>query len=269
MSARDYEPELRVAREAALAAGEIIARYAGGERESWEKSEDSPVTHADLEANTAIVSRLAKAFPDDAILSEETADSEERLSRERVWIVDPLDGTKEFIAGIPEYAVAIALAVAGIPTVGVVYQPQTRECFWGATGRGAWLDGMRLRVSQVQSLAESTMLSSRTEMSRGQVDRFRDWFREIRPVGSVALKLAHTAAARGDLWISMAPKSEWDVCASHLLVREAGGVFVTLDDGERRYNQSDVLLQPVMAAGPAALVEEIRSRRAGACSTPS
>ena len=146
----------------------------------------------------------------------------------------------------------------------MVYQPQTRECFWGAAGRGAWLGDRRLRISRAARLEDAVMLSSRTEMSRGQVDCYRDWFCEVRPVGSVALKLAYAAAARGDLWISMAPKSEWDVCAGDLLVREAGGVLVTLDAGERRYNQRDVLLQPVMAAGPAALVDELRRRRGSA-----
>ncbi len=260
MTVVSYERELAVAREAALAAGEIIARYAAGPRESWDKAEDSPVTHADLEANEAIVSRLAAAFPEDWILSEETADSPERAERERVWIVDPLDGTKEFIAGIPEYAVSIALVVAGTPVVGVVYQPETRECFAGASGLGAWLGEQRLHVSQAAELSRSVMLSSRTEMGRGQVDQFSDWFAEVRPVGSVALKLAFTAAARGDVWISMAPKSEWDVCAGHLLVREAGGVFLTLKGGERSYNQADVLLHPMMAAGPAQLIEQIAQR---------
>jgi myo-inositol-1(or 4)-monophosphatase len=96
------------------------------------------------------------------------------------------------------------------------------------------------------------------------MDGVQDWFAEVRPVGSVALKLAFTAAARGDVWISMAPKSEWDVCAGHLLVREAGGVFLTLKEGERVYNQRDILLHPVMAAGPEALIDEIRARRGGA-----
>ena len=261
MTSPSYAREIAAAREAAVAAGEAIARHAEGSRESWDKAEGSPVTQADLDANHAIERVLGGAFPDDAILSEETADSPGRLDAERVWIVDPLDGTKEFIRRIPEFAVSIALAEEGRPVVGVVYQPVTRECFWAVRGGGSYLDDERIGVSKAAHLEDSVMLSSRTEMSRGQVDELRDWFRELRPVGSVALKLAYVAAARGDVWISMAPKSEWDVCAGHLLVTEAGGVFVTLEDGERSYNQRDVLLQPVMAAGPAPLVDEIRARR--------
>jgi myo-inositol-1(or 4)-monophosphatase len=252
--------ELEVARDAALAAGEVIARHAEGDRESWEKAEDNPVTKADLEANGAILEILGAGFPDDAILSEETVDSEKRRRAERVWIVDPLDGTKEFIARIPEFAVSVALAVRGEPVVGVVYQPLDRECFWAARGSGGHRNGERLRVSSARALEQCVLLSSRTEMSRGQVDPYKEWFQEVRPVGSVALKLAWIAAGRGDLWISAAPKNEWDVCAGDLLVREAGGVFLTLEEGPRRYNQADTLLRPLMAAGPPHLVQLLRDQ---------
>jgi myo-inositol-1(or 4)-monophosphatase len=254
---------MQVAREAALAAGQIISRYAGGERESWEKGEDSPVTHADLEANRAILTLIRDAFPDDAILSEETRDSETRLGAERVWIVDPLDGTKEFIARIPEFAVSVALALRGEPVVGVVYQPLDGECFTASRGSGSRLNGERLRVSELTRLDECRVIASRTEISRSQLAPYEEWFREVRPVGSVALKLAWIAAGRGDLWISAAPKSEWDVCAGDVLVREAGGLFSTLERGIREYNQRNVLLQPPMVAGPAPLVKgfEERSRR--------
>jgi myo-inositol-1(or 4)-monophosphatase len=231
--------ELEVARDAALAAGEVIARHAEGNRESWEKAEDNPVTKADLEANGAILEILGAGFPDDAIL---------------------LDGTKEFIARIPEFAVSVALAVRGEPVVGVVYQPLDRECFWAARGSGGHRNGERLRVSSARALEQCVLLSSRTEMSRGQVDPYKEWFQEVRPVGSVALKLAWIAAGRGDLWISAAPKNEWDVCAGDLLVREAGGVFLTLEEGPRRYNQADTLLRPLMAAGPPHLVQLLRDQ---------
>jgi myo-inositol-1(or 4)-monophosphatase len=250
----DLEREAVAARAAAAAAGSVIARFASGPRSSWEKAEDSPVTQADLAANLAIRNVLHDAFPGDPILSEETRDSPERLRAERLWIVDPLDGTKEFIEGIPEFAVSIALAVRGEPVVGAVLQPTTQECFWGAAGEGAWFGERRLRVSDAARLEDCRMLSSRTEMKRGQLERESRWFREVVPVGSVALKLALVAAARADFWLSVAPKSEWDVCAGDLLVREAGGVFVTLAAGPRVYNRPDVLLAPPMAAGSPALV---------------
>ncbi|MCP4007126.1 MAG: 3'(2'),5'-bisphosphate nucleotidase CysQ [bacterium] len=255
-----YEREVEAAREAALAAGEVVARHSRGDRRSWNKAEDSPVTQADLEANEAILAVLRRCFPDDAVLSEETRDSPERLQAERVWIIDPLDGTKEFIEGVPQFAVSIALAARGEPVVGCVYQPLTKECFWGASGMGAHLNDQHVQVSGATELSECRVLSSRTEMKRGQMDPYQGLFAEIEPVGSVALKLALVSAARGDMWISAAPKSEWDVCGGDLLVREAGGKFITLDQGVRIYNQKNVLLQPLMIAGPPSLVDELRKR---------
>jgi len=256
-----FEREARVAREAAEAGGAIVARHASAARRaSWQKSHDNPVTAADLEANAAICARLRAEFPDDAILSEETADRPERLGAERVWIVDPLDGTKEFVEGVPQFAVSIALALRGRPVAGCVHDPSSGESFWAGDGLGAHLADQRLSVSREARLEKSVMLSSRTEMSRGQIEPFRSLFARVEPVGSVALKLAWIAAARADLWISAAPKSEWDVCAGDLLVREAGGEFSQVGRGERRYNQADVLLEPLLAAGPAALVREFARR---------
>ena len=166
-----FERELAVARDAAMRAGEIIARHAAGKRENWEKSQDNPVTQADLEANESILSAIRRSFPDDAVLSEETADSPDRLAASRLWVIDPLDGTKEFIEGIPQYAVSVGLVEDGVPVVGAIYQPLTRECFWAAQGHGAFLDDEPLRVSARERLDQSVMLSSRTEMKRGQVDR--------------------------------------------------------------------------------------------------
>ena len=256
-----FEREARVACEAAQAGGEVVARHASAEnRTAREKSHDNPVTAADLEANAAICERLRAAFPDDALLSEETADRPDRLSAERVWIVDPLDGTKEFVEGVPQFAVSVALAVRGQPVAGCVYDPSTRESFWAALGAGARLGATPIGVTRERDLAKAVVLSSRTEMKRGQVEPFRGLVARIEPVGSVALKLAWVAAGRADLWLSAAPKSEWDVCAGDLLVREAGGVFEALGRGARTYNQSDVLLQPLLAAGPAELVRELERR---------
>ncbi len=254
-----FEREADVAREAALAGGEVIARHDSAERRaSFEKSTDNPVTAADLEANAAILAVIRAAFPGDAVLSEETADDAARLGADRVWVVDPLDGTKEFIEGVPQFAVSIALSLGGRPVAACVYQPSTRQCFSARAGGGAHLDGRRVHVSRAASLAESVLLSSRTEMKRGQIEAFRALFARVEPVGSVALKLARVAAGLADFWLSAAPKSEWDVCAGDLLVREAGGTFIELARGERRYNQLDLLLRPLLAAGSIPLVEEFR-----------
>ena len=254
-----FEREADVAREAALAAGLVIARHAAaGRRAATEKSDDNPVTAADLEANAALGAVIRKAFPRDALLSEETIDHPARLGASRVWIVDPLDGTKEFVAGVPQFAVSVALVVGERPAAACIYQPTTRECFHARLGGGAWLGAERLAVSRKTSLAESLLLASRTELARGQIEAFRALFARVEPVGSVAFKLALVAAGRADLWISAAPKHEWDVCAGDLLVSEAGGTFRELARGERRYNQKDLLLRPPLAAGPARLVEEFR-----------
>ena len=257
-----FERELAVARRAAELAAEIIESYCGGERDlrQREKSWDSPVTAADLEANEAIERHLREAFPDDTILSEETVDTCRRQGVERLWIVDPLDGTKELIAGIPEFAVSVGLVVSGEPVVGCVYQPRTHECFWGAKEAGAFLDGQRIGVSKVDRLSDATMLASRTETSRGQVKPYSELFGRIEPTGSAALKLAHLACARGDLWLSTAPKNEWDVCAGDILVREAGGRYVDFDGKPRIYNQSDTLISAGMAAGNPALLDSFFAR---------
>ncbi len=253
-----FEREAGVAREAALAGGEVIARHAAaGRRAATEKSADNPVTAADLEANAAITAILRRAFPGDAILSEETADDSTRLGASRVWVIDPLDGTKEFVAGVPEFAVSVALVVDGRPVAASLYQPITRECFHAWRGGGAWLDGERLAVSRQTELAKSVLAASRTETGRGQLDAVRARFARVEAIGSVAWKLAVIAAGRVDVWLSLAAKHEWDVCAGDLIVHEAGGTFRELGRGVRRYNSADVLLAPPLAAGPEALVSQL------------
>ncbi len=258
----NLERETEVAREAARAAGEVVALHFERSRESWEKSADNPVTAADLEANRVLIEVISGALPDDAILSEESTDEADRLSRERVWICDPLDGTKEFVAGIPEFSVSIALTHGGTPVVGAIYHPLTRECFWAARGQGAYLDKEPLHIRDGRKLSESVVLVSRTEASRGQLNACEEWTREIWPMGSVALKLARVAAGEADLWVSVAPKREWDVCGGDLIIREAGGVFATREAASRRYNASDLLLKPPMAAGSQELIDSFLERAA-------
>jgi myo-inositol-1(or 4)-monophosphatase len=255
-----YERELQVALEAACEAGAILQHWYAVGTGHWEKSEDNPLTIADLESDRAISARLRAAFPDDALLSEETADDPGRLAKERVWIVDPMDGTKEFTKRIPEFGVSIALAEAGEPVVGVIRNPPAGVSVWATRGGGCFRDGRRVSVSKVERLADAVVIASRTEISRSQFAPYEGWFKELRPVGSIAWKLACIACGDGDLNVSVAPKNEWDVCAGDVLVREAGGVYVGFDGTRRTYNQPKTLIEAGMAAGPPVLVEAFNAR---------
>jgi myo-inositol-1(or 4)-monophosphatase len=255
-----YELELETALAAAREAGAILLRHWTDDLRHWEKSDDNPVTRADLEADQAIGARLRAALPGDAVLSEETVADPLRLRARRVWIVDPMDGTKEFIGKIPEFGVSIALVEDGEPVVGVIHNPAAATTVWATRGGGTFRDGVRVRVSSVARLADAVVIASRTEIKRDQFAPYAGWFRELRPVGSIAWKLACIASGEGDLNVSVAPKNEWDVCAGDLLVREAGGVYVAFDGSRRRYNQQKTLIDAGMAAGSPALVEQFLER---------
>ena len=155
--------ELKVAREAADAAGEIIRGFYRQRFEVWQKSKDQPVTDADLAADKTLKAILLEAFPNDGWLSEETADSPERLSLRRLWVVDPIDGTKEFIRGIPEFSISIALVKDGRPIVGVIQNPVTGETFWAARGKGAFQNGRPIRATRARKFADPLILASHRE----------------------------------------------------------------------------------------------------------
>ena len=255
-----YDRELEVARQAALAAGSVLRRHYREGSETWEKSKDNPVTAADLESDKVIAEHLRAAFPDDALLSEETVADPARTENARAWIVDPMDGTKEFTKRIPEFCVSIALCENGEPVVGVIHNPLAGVSIWASKGDGCFRDGEPARVSTVSHLADAVMIASRTEISRDKFAAHEGWFQEIRPLGSIAWKLACVACGDGDINVSLAPKNEWDVCAGDILVCEAGGVYVAFDGSQRVYNQSDPLIETFMAAGPLKLVDEFRTR---------
>ncbi len=255
-----YERELSVALDAARVAGSILRRHYDHGTETWEKSKDNPVTLADLEADRAIAASLTEAFPEDAVLSEETIREDDRLEKSRVWIVDPMDGTKEFTKRIPEFAVSIALTEDGEPVVAVIHNPAAEVTVWASRGGGTFRDGERVAVSSCEQLADAVIIASRTEISREKFAPYEGWFKELRPVGSIAWKLACIACGDGDLNISVAPKNEWDVCAGDLLVREAGGVYVDFEGATRRYNQPKTLIDTGMGAGRQPLLEQFFER---------
>jgi myo-inositol-1(or 4)-monophosphatase len=241
--------ELEVALRAAREAGAIIRSLYGRGGAVVEKGDrdDSPLTEADTRANEAIHDIIGGAFPNDGWLSEESRDSKERLAKSRVWIVDPLDGTKEFVRQIPELAVCIALVEEHAPIVGVTYNPIRDELYAGARGSEATLNGTPIRVSDADELAAAVLLASRSEDARGEWDRFKGRFR-VELTGSVAYKLALVAAGRADATFTLTPKSEWDVCSSVCIIQAAGGRVTNLRGGSLLFNREDPRLDGLVAS---------------------
>jgi len=234
------------------------------------KERNEPVTIADRRANEIICNAIACAFPNDAIVAEESAPSDPAriaadLARERVWLVDPLDGTKEFVARNDEFAVMIGLCVAGTPIVGVVALPMTGQVFVGGPG-GAWLiapDGARrpLHVSSVRAVADSTLLLSRSHRS----DRLLALVARLAPArqvisGSVGIKCARIAASEADVYInlpSLRGARLWDACGPEAIVRAAGGRVSTVFGEPIAYQGPGLALARGMVATNGWLHDEV------------
>jgi myo-inositol-1(or 4)-monophosphatase len=245
--------ERDVAVGAARAAAAIVRRYYKTDLEIELKGHDDPLTAADRESNACIHAIVTKAFPDDGWLSEETADSKARLAKRRVWIVDPLDGTKEFTQHIPEFCVCIALVEDGRPIVAVELNPAADRLYCAVRGQGTTVDGAPARVSAQPVVAEAEVMASRSEDKRGEWDAFKPHCRVVL-TGSVAFKLAELSAGHGDATFTLTPKNEWDICAGSLLVEEAGGRVTGLDGKPLVFNQPSPL-RPGMVASNGVLHE--------------
>jgi myo-inositol-1(or 4)-monophosphatase len=227
------------------AAGRLVSEVARQDFQVVQKGTAGPVTEADRAADSYLRENLPRLTPADW-LSEETADSPSRLASETVWIVDPLDGTREFTKGIPEYAIAVALAKRGGPELAIVHNPATRDLFWAARGLGAYRNGERIQVRE-----GGTLLASRSEVGQGEFADLADAW-QLRPMGSIALKLALVAAGEAAATLSRGPKHEWDVCAGALLVAEAGGLATDAFGEALVYNQPFPKVKGILAGAPAA-----------------
>jgi 3'(2'), 5'-bisphosphate nucleotidase len=237
---------------AEIAAAGLAARRGGaaaiahyGTAAAAAKEDRSPVTAADLAANAAVLEALGHVFPDDAVLSEESRDSVSRLALTRLWVVDPLDGTKEFLARNGEFAVMVGLAVDGEAVVGAVYLPVPDVLYLAARGAGAWIEqrGRRrpLRLVPGVPTAPLRMVGSRSHpdplvVSMQQALGITD----IRPSGSVGVKCGLIAAGECDLYVHPVPYlREWDTCAPEVVLREAGGAVTDCLGEPLRYNKPE------------------------------
>jgi myo-inositol-1(or 4)-monophosphatase len=241
-----YSDELETAERAAREAGSIIMGLYQGKFDIQEKSKNNPVTSADLEANQKIREIVRGRFPGDGWLSEEDRDSAYRLSSARVWVVDPIDGTKEFIEGVPQFAVSIGFVVDGRPKVAVVYNPAEDSFYSTMEGHGAFLNDRPIHVTPRADIDGALLLVSRSEPQRKFqvfVDRC-----DVKRVGSIAFRLAKVAGGDGDGTLTFRSIHEWDICAGVLLVEEAGGIAVDGSGRQLMFNRHEARHRGVVAA---------------------
>lgn len=235
--------------EAALeAARGVFARFTPGAIETEYKIGHDPVTEADRAVDRVLRQNLLRAG--EGWLSEESADDMSRLSKSRVWVVDPLDGTREFVQGIPEFCVSIGFVEDGRPVAGGISNPATNETILGAIDAGVTYNGNAAKPSQRTSLKGSLILASRSEVKRGEWQQFLSSDYQIRPMGSVAYKLGLVSAGRADITFTLTPKNEWDVAAGAALVASSGGFVATLDNAPLECNRKNPLLSGLLASGP-------------------
>ena len=246
MPARDLPLLIEAAREV----GQIATRFAREGAKTWDKPDGAgPVTEADLAVNETLLQRLCTARPDYGWLSEETEDDAARLSCDRVFIIDPIDGTRSFVEGSNTWAHSLAVAEHGVVTAAVVYLPMRDMLFCAAVGQGATLNGRALQVSDCNNLETATVLAARPAMEAGNWNGPVPGFKRVyRP--SLAYRLSVVAEGRFDGMFTLRPSWEWDIAAGDLILREAGAVISDREASDLIYNNPRPLLNGVVAGNP-------------------
>src|SRR5215472_9601969 len=236
--------------EALEAAVSVLSSFVPSTVRVHYSTDRGPVTEADLAVNQVLRQVLVRAG--EGWLSEESVDDLRRLKKQRVWVVDPLDGTREFVAGIPEWCVSVGLVEDGRAIAGGICNPASGETFLGAVEMGLTYNGRRVLASKKRDLAGAHVLASRTEVERGNWQHFQNQNTDlvIRPVGSVAYKLALVAAGLADATWTFSPKNEWDIAAGVALVEAAGGFVRSLTNCSLTFNKENPLISGLVAGGP-------------------
>ncbi|WP_340150779.1 3'(2'),5'-bisphosphate nucleotidase CysQ [uncultured Sneathiella sp.] len=229
-------------------AGDIARRYFKSTLKSWEKKPGDPVSEADLALDTHFKNRLLTARPDYGWLSEETADNAARLHKSRVWIIDPIDGTRSFIAGKPEFTICAALVEDGKPVLGIVYNPILEEYYEAVVGGGAKLNGEAITCSRKADLSDAKLIASRKSFE------WHGWLDDVKNatfshVNSIAYRIVKVASRHADASLSLTQKSDWDIAAADIILSEAGGVTTTTLGERLVYNRKSVNQRNVISCG--------------------
>jgi myo-inositol-1(or 4)-monophosphatase len=242
-------------------AGQLAMSLFRTELNNWVKGTSSPVSEADIAVNNLIAGRLRSATPDYGWLSEESADDEERLGKHRVWIVDPIDGTRGYLAGREDWCVSVALVEGGRPLLAAVYAPASAEFFFAARARGSLLNGVPVHATpgteiDISRIAGPKPLIERLGRSSGEVSPHPR-------IASLALRLCRVAHGRLDAAFAGGQSRDWDLAAANLIVQEANGNMTALSGESIPYNGREVTHGVLVAAGRdrhASIVEHFRAR---------
>jgi myo-inositol-1(or 4)-monophosphatase len=229
------------------AATDVALRHKAGTFEVLDRGGRDVVTEVDRRISDVLRAQLLR--PGEGWLSEEDADDQTRLSCEIVWVVDPLDGTSEFVDGLPEWCISVGLVENGVAVAGGTSNPATGETFLGAIDCGVHYNGRAVQASAREQLQGARVLASRSEFKRGEWQRFEDSSLSVQPMGSVAYKLSLVAAGLADATWTLSPKNEWDVAAGVALVTAAGGNVRTIYGLPVTMNKQNPLMAGLIASG--------------------
>ncbi len=261
----DFAADLELIRAAVAEAGALATRLRAAGLTTELKPDNSPVSNADLAVDAQLKQTLRDARPDYGWLSEETLDHGDRLARDQVFVVDPIDGTRAFVKGKPWWTVSVAVVEAGRPVVGMVWAPDRGELYEAVADQGARLNGAAIHANNPVSLADCAMLADAAMFSHP------DWREPWPPMrvearNSIAYRLCSVASGEFDAALALSPKSEWDLAASALIAAEAGCV-VTDDRGRAlAYNQPVTESSGLLCAGPS--LHELILQRLAAIARP-
>jgi myo-inositol-1(or 4)-monophosphatase len=244
----DYGPDLALALEAATEAGAVAMRYFGAPMDVRDKSYNNPVSEADLAIDALLKTRLLAARPDYGWLSEETIDDMSRLSADKVWVIDPIDGTRAFIKAKPHFTVCIGLLDRGKAVVGVVFNPATGEMFEATKGGGARLNGVTMEPSTTDILADCAMLGDPAMFKHpAWPTPWPDM--DVVSRNSIAYRMCLVAAGHYDGAIALSAKSDWDLAAAAVIVSEAGAIATTHEGEAFAFDHATPLQKSLVVAG--------------------
>jgi myo-inositol-1(or 4)-monophosphatase len=263
----DFEDERSRYREqlvsAVREAGQLALAKFRGPLKSWNKGNYSPVSEADIAVNDLLKARLIGETSVHGWLSEESVDDDVRLDRRLTWVVDPIDGTRNYIAGREDWALSVALVADGRPVAGAVFAPARDEFFLASLGEGATLNGRPIKVAPGENMERAQLAGPRDLLDAVGLSRLGAVY--VPRIGSLALRLALVSDGRLSAAFAGASSHDWDLAAADLLVHEAGGRMTTLKGDTLRYNQRQLVHDVLVAAGEsrhAWLVTHLRSHRA-------